>query len=419
MIDDIFEKELGDRKIFKNMWVLSPHYIPQELPHREVEARQITKFIAPVLRNEKPCNIFIYGLTGTGKTCTSRYITKRLEQLVDDPTKNPNGVKVRVVYINCRAHNKKYQVLMKSLEEPCLNDESLVDTPLKDRENDRLLGLTPGELYERLKKVVQNNNLNFILILDEIDKVKDLDDLMYLLTRVNDELNAGHVSIIGISNKIDVKNRLDPRSKSSLYEEDIIFKPYNAEQLNTILKQRIKIGLQADVIDDPTLELIAALAAQDGDARYSLRLLQKSGELAQNADRSTILMDDVKKAKLAVEVDRVFEAISTLPEHQQIVLYSIADIVSRGSSYRKLSGRPLGLLFSGEVYESYEHFCRKFNRNPRTTRWFREYLNELEMLGLITLTVSGKGIRGNTTLIRLGYDPKEVKAIVNRSLGLE
>ncbi len=419
MIDDIFEKELEDRKIFRNLWVLSPHYVPHELPHREAEARHITKFIAPVLRNEKPCNIFIYGLTGTGKTCTSKYVTTKLEQLVDDPTKNPNKVKVRIVYVNCRAHNKKYQVLMRSLEDPCLNDESLVDTPLKDRENDRLLGLTPGELYERLKKVVQGNKLNFIMILDEIDKVKDLDDLMYLLTRINDELKDGHVTILGISNRIEVKNRLDPRSKSSLYEEEIVFKPYNAEQLTTILKQRVKIGLQPDVIDDSTIELIAAFAAQDGDARYTLRLLQKSGELAQNVNRSKIQIEDVKKAKLAVEVDRVFEAISILPEHQQIVLYSIADIISKGSSYKKLSDMPAGILFSGEVYESYEHFCRKFNRNPRTTRWFREYLNELEMLGLITLTVSGKGIRGNTTLIRLGYDPKEVKAIVSRSLGLD
>jgi cell division control protein 6 len=109
----------------------------------------------------------------------------------------------------------------------------------------------------------------------------------------------------------------------------------------------------------------------------------------------------------------------TLPEHQQIVLYAMADAVSKGSQYKRFSNDlPSDVLMSGEVYDFYERICGKLNRKGRTMRWFREYLNDLEMLGLITLALSGKGVRGNTTLIRLGNPPDEIKDIVRHSLGL-
>jgi cell division control protein 6 len=129
-------------------------------------------------------------------------------------------------------------------------------------------------------------------------------------------------------------------------------------------------------------------------------------------------VDDVKAARLKVEEDVVFELITSLPEHQQIVLYTVSDALMRGSKYKRFSDMPEDVLFSGEVYEHYEKVCKALNRKKRTIRWFREYLNDLEMLGLLTLSLSGKGVRGNTTLIRLGNPPEEVKEIVSHSLGL-
>ena len=70
-----------------------------------------------------------------------------------------------------------------------------------------------------------------IVVLDEIDIIKDLDDMVYTLTRVNDELRKGGVSLIGISNKLTFKQGLDQRSKSSLNETEIVFPPYTSEQL--------------------------------------------------------------------------------------------------------------------------------------------------------------------------------------------
>ena len=59
----------------------------------------------------------------------------------------------------------------------------------------------------------------------------------YNLTRMNSELKHSTISIIGISNDLSFTNNLDPRVKSSLSEEEIVFPPYNAIQLQHILRE--------------------------------------------------------------------------------------------------------------------------------------------------------------------------------------
>ncbi len=420
MIENLFEYELGERKIFRDMSILSPHYVPQELPHRDNEIRDVTKIIAPALRNEKPSNLFIYGGPGTGKTCIVKYVIRKLGEFLRNPERNLEDILIKIVYMNCKIRNSKYQVLLKTLEDDALNDERLKSTPLEGRPEKSLKGMDPADLYDRLFNVIQNNGMNLIITLDEIDMVKKgLNDLMYILTRINDELSSGHVSIIGISNDRRVKSRLDPRSKSTLCEEEMIFPHYNAIQLRTILRQRIEHGFQPDTIDDSAIKRIAAFAAQDGDARYALKLLQKAGEIAQNECKPKVELDDVGMARDLVEKDIMTESIALLPEHQQIVIYSIANLALKGGLYQRLSGIGTGDLLTGEVYEAYEANCKALNKNPRTMRQFSEYLNELEMSGLIAMRLSGKGIRGTTRLIRLGYPPDEIIQIVRRSLGLE
>jgi cell division control protein 6 len=420
MIENLFERELGDRRIFRDMSILSPHYVPQELPHRDKEIKGVTRIIAPALRNEKPCNLFIYGGTGTGKTCVVKYVIRKLGEFLSNPERGLGDILVKVVYMNCKIRNSKYQVLLKTLEDDALNDRVLGDTPLEGRSDGSLKGMDPADLYDRLFNVVQKNGLNLIIILDEIDMIKKgLNDLVYILTRINDELGSGHVSIIGISNDRRVKGRLDPRSKSTLCEEEMIFPHYNAIQLKTILRQRVDNGFQPDTIDDSVIRKIAAYAAQDGDARYALKLLQKAGEIAQNEGKVSVELDDVRLAKELVEQDIMTESIALLPEHQQIVIYSIANLALTGGIYQRLSNIGTGDLLTGEVYEAYELNCKALNRNPRTMRQFSEYLNELEMSGLIAMRLSGKGIRGTTRLIRLGYPPDEIIQIVRRSLGLD
>jgi cell division control protein 6 len=429
MTGRLFDSELADKGVFKDLSVLSPHYVPKELPYRSQEIKYVSRIFASVFGDVKPNNLFIYGKTGTGKTSVVKRVAQEFEEVIADSGKNKNNVRAVVSYMNCKlGYNSKYQVFIKILEDGKFQADDLKKKPLRGVRNGKLSGRSPTELYDRFKNVVEANGIRLITVLDEVDMVKDVDDLIYILTRVNDEIGEvevngtkrrGSVSIIGISNSYSFKNNLDPRTKSTLCEEEIVFKPYNAKQLKTILQHRVKLGFKSRAIAESNIGLIAAYAAQtNGDARYGLKLLQKAGEIAQNHKRKRVKRDDVREAKRMVEEDIIFELITTLPEHQQITLYSIADQVSRGSQYKRLTDLPTDVLFSGEVYENYEKICKALNRNPRTMRWFGEYLKELEMMGLVTLSISGTGIRGNTTLIRLGSQPEYIKKIVANSLGV-
>jgi len=413
LINNIFETELKARTIFKDLYVLSPHYVPGNLPCREAHARDVSTLIAPAVRNEKPNNLFIYGKTGTGKTCVTKYVTRKFKEFIEKTTLN---TQVKIVYMNCKIYNSKYQVLKSAAENKNLNDEFLINSPLHDKPDKKLEGMTPVDLYERIRTVIQDNGINLIIILDEIDQVKkgdDLKDLVYILTRINDELTTGHVSIIGITNDLRLKRRLDPRSKSTLCEEERVFKPYNAPQIKEILRQRIDLGLQENCIEDSAIHYISAIAASsDGDARYALKLLQKSGEIAQQKRKEKITEEEVELAKESVEKDIVAEIITSLPEHQKITLYTIADLSENESMQRRLAGITDGSLFTGEIYERYCRVCLRLKSPPRTMRMISNYLSDLEMLGLITAQLSGKYVRGNTRLVKLGYPPKEIKDII-------
>ncbi len=389
-----FDEILSKHTIFKNISVLSPHYIPKTLPFREEQIKELMTILSPALKGQKPRNLIIYGKTGTGKTCTIRKIMEEFQNV---------KANARMHYLNCRIYNSRYRILQKALK---------IYIPELEK-----AGFGLPYLYEKLLEILKDGH-QMVIVLDEVDMIKDLDDLIYTLTRANDEAVGGGVSIIGISNKLSFKDNLDPRSKSSLYETEIVFPPYTSEQLQKILEQRSKEGFVEGSVEDSAINLASAITAQEsGDARYALKLLLKAGEIAEENKKEKVDDSDVEAARKKVELDLVSETINTLPEMHQIVLHSISSLSMNGSRYSRLEGiENDGFLISGEVYEEYEKTCNKLRKKSRSLRWYKEYLNDLEMLGMIMTTPSSKGIRGHTTLIRLGQSPKDVYNITRKNL---
>ena len=388
-----FQDILSRSSIFRDRNVLSPHYIPSTLPHREKEINNIMSAISPALKGEKPRSIFIYGKTGTGKTSSVKYVMERFEEMKSE--------RARMCYVNCRMYNTRYRVFHKLMK------DSIPEYAKT--------GYGLSFFYEKLIDLLDSGGTNLIIVLDEVDMVRDLDDLIYTLTRANDDLRKGGVSIIGISNKLSFKDNLDPRSKSTLYETEMVFPPYTSNQLKSILDQRVKLGFSEAAVDESAINLAAAIAAQDnGDARYALKLILRAGEIIDEEGAGVVSEKHVNAARRSVDEDVSIEAISTLPQHQQIVLYSIATLSMDGGRYSKLTGNTDNYLLSGEVYENYLKNARNLRKEPRSSRWYREYLNELEMLGLINTVESGKGMRGHTRLIKIAYSPTKVRSIIER-----
>ena len=380
---------------FANREVLSLHYTPKKLVGREKEINNIERAIAPALKGERGRNLFVYGKTGVGKTSCVKYVIEEV--------KNIPNTSARISYINCRIYNSRYRVLNKIVSDH-------LPTYAKR-------GYGASDLYEKLVSWIEEDNKIFVVILDEIDVIKDLDDLIYTLTRINSDIKAGGVTMVGISNKVSFKDSLDPRSLSSLYESEIVFSNYNANELFDIIKDRAKTGFKKNVVGDEILKFIAANATRNGgDARFSLKILSIAGELSEKDNLQNISLEKVQESIKLAEEDIVYEVISTLPEHQKLVLYAAALLTNSGGTYKKLTDGIDTYLFSGELYSRYKSISESIHKEPKGERWYRKYLFELELQGLIHTFESGKGIRGHTKLIKLLYPAQKVKDVIEKEV---
>ena len=398
-MENIFEKQMSKASVFLNKDIISPHYIPTNLPFRDKQIQDITNGLSAVINSSKPNNLFIYGRTGTGKTATVKHVLEQLDSFV-----KKNNISSQSCYVNCRSHESKYKVLLKALRS---------FYPEKD-----FLGYSASFVYEKLLEYASQKKSHLILVLDEIDKVKDIDDLTYALSRGNDELHGGSLTMIGISNNLMFKEKLDPRTKSSLCERELVFDPYNATELKEILTERCLIAFKPNAVTEPSISLASAIAAQEsGDARTAVMLMQRAGEIADMEGQASVTDVHIEKAKASVEEEIILSMISTLPQQQQLVLYSIAQLTAQKRGIRKVSGEiEEGVLYSGEIFETYLDLAKKFGERTITSRWYRQYINELEMYGLILVTNSGKGIKGQTRLVKLGFDALKIKSALEKEL---
>ena len=395
MSDEPFAGLFKESNVFAQREVLSPHYIPAHLLFRDSQISEIVKAITPALRGERGRNLFIYGKTGTGKTSCIKHVINKIKEL--------SSVKARVSYINCRIYNSRYRVLSKITSD---------HMPLYAKRGYGII-----DIYERIINWVDEDGKILIVVLDEIDVVKDLDDLVYTLTRANSDIKSGGIAIIGISNRISFKEDLDPRSRSTLYEKELVFPPYNSVELSTILKDRVDRGFKPGKVDPAAINLAAAIAANDsGDARLALMIISKAGEISDEKGLEKVTGEQVREASKEADEEIAYELVNTLPEQQKLIVYAIALLSLQGSRYKKLTEGTDTYIFSGEVYNKYSSITESMHKDAKTSRWYRKYISDLEMQGLIHTYESGKGIRGHTKLIKLAYPPEKIKNTIEKTL---
>jgi len=375
ILDEIFEKFFNNVKIFKDRDVLRHDYLPDKLPHRDDQIKQLGETVAPVLKGARCSNVFIYGKTGTGKTAVARHVLSHLEVKAKE-----FNAPVRFSYVNCRMIGSEYRIFAS------LCQSIGVHVPFT--------GLSTGEIFDRFKTGLDCSRINFIIVLDEIDALikANGDNLLYELTRINGTLTNSKVSILGVSNDLRLKEFLDPRVFSSLSEEEIVFSPYNASELHNILLERAKIAFHDGALSDGALNICAALAAAEhGDARRALDLLRVAGEIAERKGANYVLEEHVREAEKRIEHNRVFETLRGLTLHSKIVVLSIYHL-REATAHRAITG---------EIYEVYSELCAELGVTPLTQRRVSTLVNELDSMGLLNAKVVSMGRYGRTKKIRL------------------
>jgi cell division control protein 6 len=435
---NIFDEFLFSKTVFKNREVLRPTFIPEVLPHRELQINHLASILVAALKEETPSNVFIYGKTGTGKTAVVKLIGKELEKKAKEITKKfqnkilnitldqfENGhnelieniynkldfgevfgeelyfeikKSTRYIYINCQHVDTQYRVLT-----------HIANTIISDwDERLPLTGLPTDEVYNRLLQSIDDFGGVTTIILDEIDKLveKSGDDILYNLTRINSDLKHSKANIIGITNNLKFTDFLDARVKSSLGEEELIFTPYDAQQLQDILNQRAKNAFIQDALEPIVIPLCAGLAAQEqGDARRALDLLRVSAELADREGSGKVIEKFVRKALNKIEQDTVAEVIDTLPPQSKLVLLGI--ILNEEASIDKLT--------TGTVFDTYKELCKIIKMDMLTQRRITDLISELDMLGIINARVVSFGRGGRTRLIQLSVPIQGVKKVIEKS----
>lgn len=343
------------------MDILQKDFVPDALPEREDELNDLHSALIPAARGSTPLNTFLYGKSGQGKTATARLKTKQLKE----QTESRDDVDITIVTVQCNSLNKSYHVignLVKQLRGPGAQ---------KPR------GYPQQDLFEMAFEEMNKIGGTIIVVLDEVDSIGNDDDVLYELPRashngyIDDDVK---ISVIGISNDFQFRDNLRPKVKDTLCDEEIEFKPYNAKQLQAILRRRADKALKDDVLEEGVIELCSAYAAQDkASARQALRYLFKAARLTDERGEKDITLEHVEEAKEEIDRELIYSGIENLTTHDHLALAAVTFLEIQN----ELPAR------SKRIYQTYRKLADVNDTDPSVLRRFRDRLRDLELYNVL------------------------------------
>lgn len=276
-MQNIFRGAKGENRIFRDEGALQPDFLPDELPGREREIRELVYCLQPAAENRQPEHALLYGPPGTGKTSAARFVLKQLTDYSQRPL---------TVYINCWESPSRFAIL--GFLSAALGE------PMPRR------GIAADEVFARIVEIARKEGRTPILVLDEADRLETQQDgvqVLYDLCRAN-ELHSLKTGVIAITNDPEFHARLDSRVRSSFVQHTLAFSPYTVPQLKEILSQRASLAFAPGVLDSEVVPLCAAIAFKNnGDARVALALLLSAGKAAERENAPKVLVSHVRQTE--------------------------------------------------------------------------------------------------------------------------
>ena len=357
---------------------------------RDTEIKELSSHFAGVFRNDHPCHIAIWGKTGTGKTLTLTYFLNLLADMCHD-----KKIPIRSVHLDL------------SNPRPCfraLNDLACLLNASKRYEK----GISLEEMMFCIENKLSDYHGYLVLFIDEVDNVRhDKDNfLTFLLRRLPQQIPAKLILVL-VSNRLDWPDHLDPRVKSFLRLNELVFEPYDALDLQCILRIRVEKALHPKALEEGVIEKIAAMASREhGDARKAVKLLAKSAYLAEKAG-SKITVAVVDQASGELETDRYLTLLRTAPSQMQAAMAAVIEARCKSKN---------GIIGTGQAYDAYNSFCIKAGVRPLTGRVFGDLIAELDLYSLLRSRIISRGRYGRTREIILDLPEELIAKIYNTTL---
>jgi cell division control protein 6 len=347
-----------DHSVFRNRDLLKTEYTPDEIVGRDEEIDQLAAALQPVINGEYPDNIFIYGKAGVGKTAVTKHL---LEDLSDSA--EHYDIDLTVVMFNCDGLSTSYQAAIRLLNRLRPAEEEISET-----------GHPGAKIYRLLWQELNSIGGAVLLVLDEIDHIDD-DEFLYQTTRADSNGNIDNIKLglIGISNDSTFREKLGSKVQSSLCETTVLFPPYNADELGSVLEQRAEKAFHEDALDESIIGLCAAHGRQaGGDARHALNLLRKAGDIARTEGADNVSEQHVERAEEQINARESMDIMRGLTQHGKLTLYALTTLEAEGETPAP----------SMRVYERYEELCKFAATDPNTSRRLRMFLSDFDTLSI-------------------------------------
>ena len=336
--------------IIKDGMKLSFDYVPEKLVGREKQMEMLSLIFRSVIDDGRSETAYITGSVGTGKTSTVRRFCIDMAAYAAK-----NGIGLDYVHINCRQSNTDTMVMAQCIRH------------FDDKYPDK--GYSAEIMLRDFRSHILKTKKRFVIVLDEVNSLirSGDDDLIYQLSRMGEGISGQiSVSLILISQEY-VLDRIDVASLSTFKRANTVrFDKYTQNQLRDIVSARVEEAMIAGTVTDEAIDAITDMAADTGDARMAIDILDKAARLAEMRPKAVVTVDDV--ASVSDMVSSVVNAtrLDTLGKNEIFTLLAYA---------RATRNKPYVTLADAE--KTYAVVCEEYEVPARKHTQFFGYTDTL------------------------------------------